>query len=150
MLNRKAVLRWLKATLVLSGLPLTTATIGSSLPGVPINWGGNELIVLDSKEFRSEVPKARKRDRKRFAAGVRAILNEDKRPQRAFKKLRKRWNKSACVANNLAIAYLISEDYDGAEAMLVHLKRLRSQCQSNGMRRVLDRNCVTLSYLLST
>jgi hypothetical protein len=143
------MLPWLKATLLLGWLPLTTAAIGDGLPGVPITWGGNELIVLDSVDFKREAPNAKRRDRRRFAAGVKAILNREERPERAFERLRKRLKDSICVTNNLAIAYLLSEEYDSAEGVLANLKELRNHCHSSEMRQILDSNCLTLGYLLS-
>lgn len=149
MLNREAVVRWLKATLVLGGLPLTTAAIGSSLPGTAVILGEDEFIVFDGDQFESEFPNATRRDRRRFAAGVKAILARKGRPERAFEKLRKRLKDSICVTNNLAIAYFLSEDYDRAEAVLTHLRELRDQCYSTEIYEILASNCEVLGYSLS-
>lgn len=156
MFKRKAFLRWLKATLILGGLPLTTAAMGSytRLPGIWITLGEDPLFLFDSDDFKSESPNAKKSDQEKFTTGVNAVLAGEERPEQAFEKLQEELGNSICITNNLAIAYMLSRNYDEAEETLAALKELRwkifgDQSYSSEMREILEKNCDTLEYLLS-
>lgn len=143
MAKRKFPWEWLETLLAVSGLPLTMVAAGSygRLPGlvVSINTSRNTLQIFTEEAIICEFPNLSQSHRNLFAEGGQAVkdaylpdgsLKPQKRKQAkvAFKGLmhEKEVSNSVCVANNLAVLFILQCRYSKAKHLLhPHINRSR-------------------------